>query len=204
MIDDRAFKKLSGIYPEEINFLEQDDPFRFLVSVVLSAQTTDKKVNEVGKILFAKWPDAESLSKAKREEVEEVVHPLGFYRMKAANIIALAEAIAERGGIPGTIEELVTLPGVGRKTANCYVGHIEGKGAVIVDTHFGRVATRLGYTTAKTPEKIEEEIRAGFPEEDLFRLSMVLNLHGRKYCHAKKPDCAGCPVSDLCPSALQA
>lgn len=193
-----AFHILSDIYPEDINFLDEKDDFRFLSSVLLSAQTTDKRVNEVTPLLFAEYDTVKKLAAADIFQLEEILHPLGFYRAKAKNLKALAAKIDELGFIPDTIDELVKLPGVGRKTANCYIGHILGRGAVIVDTHFARVAGRLGYTASTDPAKIEDDIRKEFDEDELFRLSMVLNLHGRKYCHARKPECEICPVRDYC------
>lgn len=200
-VDRRAFDRLSSIYPEDISFLREDDPFRFLSSVLLSAQTRDDYVNAVTPKLWERYPTVEDLAKADLAELEDIVHPLGFYRMKARSLKALAGKIAELGYIPETIEELVKLPGVGRKTANCYINHVQKKPAVIVDTHFGRVARRLGYARSSDPEELEMEIRSSFPPEDWSRLSMVLNLHGRKYCHARKPECASCPVNSYCTSS---
>ncbi len=195
-----AFRILSAIYPDDINFLDEKDDFRFLASVLLSAQTTDKRVNEVTPVLFARYGSVEELACADTEKLEEILHPLGFYHAKARNLKALAQKINALGYIPDTIDELVKLPGVGRKTANCYIGHILGCGAVIVDTHFSRVAQRLGYTNETDPGKIEVDIRREFDEDELFRLSMVLNLHGRTCCHARKPECQSCPVKAYCSS----
>lgn len=202
-MDKSAFKILDKIMPGDINFLDERDDFRFLVSVVLSAQTRDDYVNKVTPVLFSTWPDAASLAEADITALEEVLHPLGFYKSKARNVKALAAEVTRLGYIPGTIEELVKLPGVGRKTANCYIGHILGGGAVIVDTHFARVAKRLGYTDSDDPAKIEKDIRSSFDEDELMRLSMTLNLHGRQTCHARKPECASCPVAGHCPSFIQ-
>lgn len=199
-MSDEAFRILSSIYPQDISFLEGDDPFRFLASVLLSAQTRDDYVNAVTPVLWKEYPDAESLADADLTRLEEIVHPLGFFRTKARNLKALAAEVARLGSVPDTIEELVRLPGVGRKTANCYVNHILKKPAVIVDTHFSRVAHRLGYADGESPEEVEMEIRAAFEPQDWSRLSMVLNLHGRLVCHARKPECMSCPVSDYCRS----
>ena len=199
-MDLKAFYRLSEYYPKEISFLIKEDPFRFLICVILSAQTTDKKVNEVSPILFGKYPDADSLSKADQKTVEEIIRPLGFYSMKAKNIIATASLIKD--GIPETMEELIKLPGVGRKTASCYLGDILGHPAIIVDTHFFRVARRLGYTDANTAEGVELDLKKKVDPTLWYRMSMVLNKHGREFCYAKKPDCPGCPVKDICPSAL--
>ena len=200
-MDTRAFETLSAIYPQDISFLEEDEPFRFLASVLLSAQTRDDYVNAVTPRLWAKYPTVASLADADILELEDIVHPLGFYHSKARSLKALAQAVEERGGvIPETIEELVKLPGVGRKTANCYINHVLSAPAVIVDTHFARVARRLGYAHSEDPTAVEMEIRQTFPPFSWSRLSMVLNLHGRKYCHARKPDCASCPVASYCKS----
>ena len=196
----KAFEILSSIYPEEINFLHADTPFQFLVCVCLSAQTTDAAVMKVAPSLFSTYPDPSSLSAADAEEVGAIIKPLGFWRTKAKNIIGLAKAVDEMGYIPSSIEELIKLPGVGRKTANCYVHHICGAPAVIVDTHFKRVAARLGYTSETDPDRVELDIKSRYPEEIWSRMSMVLNLHGRKYCFAKNPDCDHCPVASYCTS----
>ena len=196
----KAFEILSSIYPEEINFLHADTPFQFLVCVCLSAQTTDAAVMRVAPSLFSLYPDPASLSAADAEEVGAIIRPLGFWRTKAKNIIGLAKAVDEKGYIPSTIEELIKLPGVGRKTANCYVHHICAAPAVIVDTHFKRVAARLGYTSETDPDRVELDIKSRYPEEIWSRMSMVLNLHGRKYCFAKNPDCDHCPVASYCTS----
>lgn len=199
MWDEKA-EILSSRYPKEIRFLSERDPFRFLISVILSAQTTDKAVNAVAQVLFACYPDALSLASADALAVEEIIHPLGFYHTKARNIIAAANKIEEMGSIPETIDELVQIPGVGRKTASCYCGDILHKSAIIVDTHFARVSRRLGYTSSKDPLLIEKDIAAGFDPAVWYRLSMVLNYHGRVCCYAKKPDCMHCPVVTFCKS----
>lgn len=199
-MDHTAFNIISALYPEEIIFLDSPDPFQFLIMVILSAQTTDKRVMEVSPALFERYPDAASLAAADKDEVEAIIKPLGFYHAKSRSIIACAAAVAERGSIPETIDELVKLPGVGRKTANCYIGHVLGKGAVIVDTHFGRVARRLGYTSSEDPEKVEKDIKQEFEEKDWFRVSMALNAFGRDVCHSRKPECDSCPVRSYCRS----
>lgn len=197
-MDYTAFHILSARYPEKITFLDSPDPFCFLIMVMLSAQTTDKRVMETVPALFARFPDASSLANAEQEEVESIIKPLGFYRSKSANIIAASRRIAELGYIPETIDELIKLPGVGRKTANCYIGHVLGKGAVIVDTHFGRVAKRLGYTESEDPAVVEADIKKTLPESEWYRCSMVLNAFGRDICHSRKPECGICPVSAYC------
>ena len=196
----KAFEVLDKLYPKDIGFLFADTPFQFLVSVCLSAQTTDAAVMKITPILFSKYPDEKALSKAELSSVEEIIHPLGFYRVKAKNIISLAKAIVELGYIPDTIEELIKLPGVGRKTANCYILHICSKSAIIVDTHFKRVAKRLGFTDEVDPDKVELDIKKHYYEAIWSRLSMVLNLHGRKFCYSKNPNCEACPVNAYCRS----
>lgn len=197
-MDQTAFHILDSLYPASIVFLDEKDPFRFLIMVILSAQTTDRRVMEVSPLLFSRYADADALSAAPATAVEDIIRPLGFYHMKAKNIIATSAEIVKRGGIPSTIEELVTLPGVGRKTANCYVGQFLKRGAVIVDTHFLRVANRLGYSSSKDPAVVEEDIRADFEESEWYRLSMVLNAFGRDICHSRSPECDKCPVRSYC------
>lgn len=199
-MDRSAFDILSRTYPQEISFLKEDEPFRFLASVMLSAQTRDDYVNAVTPELWRCYPTPEDLSGARLEDIERIIHSLGFYRAKARNLKALAREVARLGRVPDTMEELVRLPGVGRKTANCYINHVLKEPAVIVDTHFSRVARRLGYTDATDPGEVEMQIRSSFPSSDWSRLSMVLNLHGRKYCHARNPECGSCPVRDYCRS----
>ncbi|MCR5731837.1 MAG: endonuclease III [Sphaerochaetaceae bacterium] len=196
-MDLTAFNILSDSYPEDIKFLVNDDNFQFIICVILSAQTTDKRVMEVTPMLFEKYPNAASLAKADLEAVEEIIRPLGFFRAKARNIIGFAHEVDRLGYIPDSIEELVKLPGVGRKTANCYLEHI-GRPAVIVDTHFKRVCYRLGYTDSKDPDKVEKDIRRIAPEEKWSRMSMVLNAYGRDVCHSQRPDCENCRVSSYC------
>ena len=147
---------LDTLLPKDIQFLDQRDPFRFLISVILSAQTTDRIVNVVVKDLFAKYPDKQALSDAALEDVEAIIYPTGYYRNKAKNIVACAKALRDRE-LPDTMEELVKLPGVGRKTASCVLGDIYKKSAIIVD-NFSRVVNRLNWWTPRDPEKVEREI----------------------------------------------
>lgn len=193
-----AFEILSALYPEDISFLQEEDSFRFLIMVMLSAQTTDERVMNVSPRLFALYPDASSLASAEQVKVERIIRPLGFFKMKSRNIIATSREIVTLGYIPNTIEELVKLPGVGRKTANCYIEHVLKAPAVIVDTHFKRVAYRLGYSESTEPEQVEKDIREGFEEKEYTRVSMVLNAFGRDICHARGPQCEKCPVSLYC------
>ncbi|HPZ16193.1 MAG TPA: endonuclease III [Sphaerochaeta sp.] len=194
-----VYEILDGQLPKEIQFLDERDPFRFLISVILSAQTTDRIVNVVVRDLFAAYPDAESLAAARLEDVEAIIYATGFYRAKAKNIIATARQLAGRP-VPSTMEELIALPGVGRKTASCVLGDIYGKPAIIVDTHFSRVVNRLSLVDTKDPVKVEEGIKEILDPSMQYRFSMTANLWGRTVCHAKRPLCEECAIAALCPS----
>jgi endonuclease-3 len=183
---------------EEIVFLNNRDPFQFLISVILSAQTTDRMVNIVTKDLFREYPDAKALAMADYQRVCEIIKPTGFYKVKANNIINCAKALIDKE-VPDDIDQLVKLPGVGRKTANCVIGDIYNKGAVIVDTHVKRVLNRLGVVDEKDPTKIEMKVRSLLEDKYLYRFSMTVNLHGRLYCHARKPQCETCFLNSVCP-----
>jgi endonuclease-3 len=196
---ERVAKMLDAAMPPEIRFLGERDPFRFLVSVVLSAQTTDEAVNNVVPVLFGAYPTRHDLAHAPLPDVERIIHRLGFFHTKALHVIALASALDGKE-IPETIDGLTRLPGVGRKTANCYIGDMLGKPAIIVDTHFGRVVRRLGLVDSSDPAKIEMEVKENLDSSLWYRFSMTANLFGRKTCHAKSPECAGCFLSSLCPS----
>ncbi len=194
---------LDTLYPKEIEFLVYDSAFQLLISVILSAQTTDNQVNEVTPELFNSYPTPSDLCKAKVEELERIIHSVGFFRRKAVLIRDAACAVAtDHGGeVPLTMKELTAIPGVGRKSANVIIGHIAGRGAIITDTHFMRVVKRLGLTEATEPVKIEREIASLIDESLQFRFSMTVNMHGRKVCHARKPSCSECPLRDICPSS---
>ncbi len=187
--------------PQDITFIEATDPFELLICVILSAQTTDRQVNIVAKKLFAAYPTAMELAAADEEQVRQIIRSTGFFNTKARNIIACSQALVEHhgGNVPLTMETLVTLPGAGRKTANCVLGNLLGAPAVIVDTHFARVVTRLGFVKESDPAKIEQRIRGLLPQYMLYRFSMTVNLHGRAVCDAKKPKCGSCLLRDLCP-----
>ena len=169
---------------------------------MLSAQTTDVGVNKVTPVLFARYPDAAALAGADRTELEEILRPTGFYRVKANSVQTLAQALLENfdGEVPGRLKDLVTLPGVGRKTANVVLGNAFGVPGITVDTHFGRLVRRLGWTDETDPVKVESIIGAMFPRKDWTMLAHVLIFHGRRLCHAKKPACGVCPVAQWCPS----
>ncbi|KAE8129189.1 MULTISPECIES: endonuclease III [Bifidobacterium] len=194
--------------PEPKCALDFSTPLQLLIATVLSAQTTDKRVNTVTPILFSEYPSAAELAAASPERVEDIIHPLGFYHSKSAHIIALADQLQERfdGVVPQRMEELVTLPGVGRKTANVVLGNAFGVPGFPVDTHVMRVTGRLRWrsdwrSTHPDPVRIEREITACFPPEEWTDLSHRLILHGRAICHARKPDCANCPLNATCPSS---
>lgn len=188
-------------YPETPSLLNHSDPFELLIGVILSAQTTDNAVNAVLPDLFSRYPDADALGKAEPHDVEEIIHSLGFFRSKARHIIGTARIVAEEQGgtVPSTMEDLVRLPGVGRKSAGVILLHIHDHPAIIVDTHFGRVTRRLGFSDAKDPGKIERDVATILPREHWNAASMRLNYHGRRYCYARKPACDTCPVRRLCP-----
>jgi endonuclease-3 len=176
-------------------------PFEVLITTILSAQTTDKSVDAVRDDLFSRFPDPESLAMADLTEVEEIIHSTGFFHMKAKHIIAASRSLIERfsGRVPDTMEDLLTVPGVGRKTANIVLYHAFGKNiGVAVDTHVFRLAGRLGFSESKKAEGIEKDLMHLFPQEDWGVLTDVLISHGRAVCMAKKPACSLCPVSHLC------
>lgn len=194
-------------YPTPKCALDFTSPLQLIIATVLSAQTTDKRVNTVTPELFARYPDAAALAAANPEDVEDIIRPLGFFRSKTKHLIGLAAALDERfdGRVPDTMDELVTLPGVGRKTANVVLGNAFGVPGFPVDTHVMRVTGRLRWRSdwrvAKSdPVAVEKEICACFPPETWTDLSHRLIFHGRDVCHARKPDCADCPLAGTCPS----
>ncbi|HCN39648.1 endonuclease III [Rothia sp. (in: high G+C Gram-positive bacteria)] len=193
---------LGETYPYAVAELDFANPYQLLVATVLSAQTTDARVNAVTPELFARYPDAAALATARIEEVEEIVRPLGFYRSKAKATVGLAERlVADHGGeVPEKLEQLVKLPGVGRKTAFVVLGNAFGRPGITVDTHFGRLARRFGFTDLEDPVKVEHAVAALFEPKDWTNLSHRLVYHGRRICHAQKPACGVCPVADLCPA----
>ena len=193
---------LAETYPDARCELDFDDPFQLLVVTVLSAQTTDKRVNAVRPTLFAAYPDPVSMAGAPREDLERIVGPLGFFRAKTESLLKLSQALVERydGQVPGRLEDLVTLPGVGRKTANVVLGNAFDVPGITVDTHFGRLARRFGWTEETDPVKVEHAVGALFPKRDWTMLSHHLIWHGRRRCHARKPACGACPVAHWCPA----
>lgn len=193
---------LAETYPEAGCELDFTNAFELLVVTVLSAQTTDRRVNAVSPTLFAAYPDATALAAADREDVERIIQPTGFFRAKTESILKLSAALVERydGEVPGRLEDLVTLPGVGRKTANVVLGNAFGVPGITVDTHFGRLSRRLGWTEETDAVKVEHEVGALFPKRDWTMLSHHLIWHGRRCCHARKPACGACTVARWCPS----
>lgn len=193
-------RRLPVMYPDARCLLEyQGDPGRLLISTILSARTTDNAVNQVAPGLWESVADMKGLADADPAVVEEIVHPLGFFRAKTRSIIRAARWVVEHGGIPDTIQELVRIPGVGRKTANVIVGEAFGRPAIIVDTHVGRLSGRLDLTRAKDPDKIEMNLRRLIPDEHQTAFSHQLGFHGRNVCTARKPSCSRCGLSDICP-----
>ena len=169
---------------------------------VLSAQTTDKRVNTVRPALFAAYPDPAAMAAAEREHLEQIIQPTGFFRAKTESLLKLSQALVEcyDGEVPARLEDLVSLPGVGRKTANVVLGNAFGVPGITVDTHFGRLSRRFGWTTEGDPEKVEAEVGALFPRREWTMLSHRLIWHGRRVCHARKPACGACPLAALCPA----
>jgi endonuclease-3 len=193
---------LGETYPDATIELDFDNPFELLVVTVLSAQTTDKRVNAVRPTLFAAYPDARAMAAADREKLEGIIGPLGFFRAKTESLLKLSAALVERHGgeVPPRLKDLVELPGVGRKTANVVLGNGFGVPGITVDTHFGRLARRFGWTEETDPVKAEHAVGALFPKKDWVLLSHHLIWHGRRCCHAQKPACGACPVARWCPS----
>ena len=195
-------RMLAETYPDARCELDFDDPFQLLVVTVLSAQTTDRRVNAVRPTLFAAYPTPAAMAAADRAHLEQIVGPLGFFRAKTESLLKLSAALVERydGQVPPRLADLVTLPGVGRKTANVVLGDAFGVPGITVDTHFGRLARRFGWTEETDPVKVEHAVGALFPKRDWVMLNHHLIWHGRRRCHAKKPACGACPIARLCPS----
>ncbi|MGH3335228.1 MAG: endonuclease III [Nocardioides sp.] len=193
---------LAETYPDARTELDFDDPFQLLVVTVLSAQTTDKRVNAVRPTLFAAYPDPQAMAGAERADLEQIIGPLGFFRAKTESLLKLSQALVERydGEVPPRLEDLVTLPGVGRKTANVVLGNAFGIPGITDDTHFGRLARRFGWTDLTDAAKVEHAVGEIFPRRDWTMLSHHLIWHGRRVCHSRQPACGACPVARWCPS----
>lgn len=196
------FNALRKTYPDAHCELDYETPLQLLVATILSAQCTDRRVNQVTPALFRRYPDAAAFAGADRGELESLISPTGFFRNKATSIMGMAQRLcAEHAGqVPATLEELVRLPGVGRKTANVILGNAFGIPGITVDTHVGRLARRFGWTKETDPVKVEFAIQELFPPEDWTILSHFLVWHGRRCCHARRPACGACPIAEYCPS----
>jgi len=195
-------RALAEAYPDAHCELDFGSPLELLVATILSAQTTDKRVNEVTPTLFAKYRTAADYAAADRAEMEGIIRSTGFFRAKTDSLLKLGAALVERhdGQVPNRLDDLVRLPGVGRKTANVVLGNAFGVPGITVDTHFGRLSRRFGWTTEEDPVKVEHEVGALFPKKDWTVLSHRLIWHGRRTCHARKPACGACVVARWCPS----
>ncbi len=195
--------RLGEEYPEARCELDHADPFQLLTATILSAQTTDVRVNSVTPALFARYPTAHDLAAADPGAVEELIRPTGFFRNKTRSIIAMAQALVDRHGgeVPGAMADLVALPGVGRKTANVVRSVALGLPGLPVDTHVGRLSIRLGLTTESDPVKVEHELNPMVPAGERGDLSLRLILHGRRVCAARSPRCGDCLLADICPSS---
>jgi len=197
----RISKTLARLYPEARISLNFKTPWQCLAATIMSAQCTDERVNQVTPALFAKYPDPAALAAADAREVERMIVTTGFFRQKTKSLIAAAQDIVARFGnqLPDTMEDLVTLRGVGRKTANVVLGHVYGKPSLVVDTHVRRLSLRLGLTRSHEPEVIEQDLCAILPPREWTPFSMRLILHGRQVCDARKPRCDQCAVLPDCP-----
>jgi len=199
--------RLASEYPgsaTELCALEHDGPFQLLVATILSAQCTDERVNMVTPGVFAAYPSPEALAGASLDDLEERIRSTGFFRSKSKSLVGMARVLTERfgGEVPSSMEDLTTLPGVGRKTANVVRSVALGLPGLPVDTHVGRLTRRLGLTAQTDPVKVEDEVDALVPPEEWGALSLRLILHGRKVCRARSPRCEQCVLADICPSAL--
>lgn len=198
----RINRELAATYPNAHCELDFTTPLELLVATVLSAQTTDKRVNSVTPELFARYPDAAAYAAANPEELEAILRPTGFFRAKARSLTGIGRALTERFGgvVPRTLPDLVTLPGVGRKTANVVLGNAFGVPGLTVDTHFGRLSRRLGWTVEEDPERVEEAVAGLIEKREWTMVSHRLIFHGRRVCFARRPACGACTIAALCPS----
>jgi endonuclease-3 len=194
-------RAILAAHPDARCELRHGSAYELLAATILSAQCTDERVNSVTPKLFARFPDPARLAGASVADVEEIIRPTGFYRNKARSLVGMAHAVVERHGgkIPRTLEDLIALPGVGRKTANVILGNIFDVPGIVVDTHVGRIARRLGLTRSEDPEQVEQDLMAVVPKAEWTRLSHALIFHGRRICGARKPRCDQCPVEKDCP-----
>ena len=196
------YRQLTKSYPNVKCELDYNSAFQLLVATVLSAQCTDKRVNQTTPALFKKYPNPKKMAKADLKDIQRLVKSTGFFRAKAKNIKVLSNKIMEEfdGDVPSNLEHLITLPGVGRKTANVVLGHAFGIPGITVDTHFGRLSRRFGWSKQNDPVKVEFEVSELIAEKEWTNLSQRMIWHGRRVCHARKPACGACPLAKLCPS----
>jgi endonuclease-3 len=198
----KMYRVLTKSYPNVKCELDFDNPFQLLVATVLSAQCTDKRVNQTTPALFKKYRSIKKIASADIDDIEKLVKSTGFFRAKAKNIKSLSEKIINDfdGQVPERLEDLITLPGVGRKTANVVLGHAFNTPGITVDTHFGRLSRRFGWSKSNDPVKVEFEVGDLIPQKEWTNLSQRLIWHGRRVCHSRKPACGACSLSKLCPS----
>ena len=198
----RIYRALVERYPYAHCELDFTTPLELLVATILSAQTTDVRVNLVTPALFARYRTAAEYAAADRSDLEEIIRSTGFFRAKTDSLLKLGQALVERfdGEVPGRLDDLVTLPGVGRKTAHVVLGNAFGVPGITVDTHFGRLVRRFGWTEETDPVKVEHAVGALIPRRDWTMLSHVVIFHGRRTCHARKPACGACPIARWCPA----
>jgi endonuclease-3 len=198
----RINRELGLLYPDAHTELDFTTPLELSVATILSAQCTDKRVNEVTPALFRRYPTAADYAGADRAELEEMIRTTGFFRNKTSSLMKLGQALVDRfdGEVPASLDELVTLPGFGRKTANVVLGNAFGIPGITVDTHFGRLARRWRWTANTDPVKVEADVAALFPKKDWTILSHRVIWHGRRVCHSRKPACGACAIARLCPS----
>lgn len=196
------YAKLGHLYPDAACELDFTSPLELLVATVLSAQSTDRRVNTVTPTLFARYPDAEAYASADVEELQEIIRPTGFFRAKAGHLVGIGQELEARfgGKVPDTLEDLVTLPGVGRKTANVVLGDAFGVPGITADTHFIRLSNRFGWVTTRDADNVERDVGALFEKSEWVSLDHRVIWHGRRRCHARKPACGACPLEGLCPS----
>lgn len=195
--------ELKQTYPDAKTELEHRNPFELLIATILSAQATDKSVNAASPALFARYPDAPSMAQATPEEIEPSIRSIGLYRTKAKNCVATALALSERfgGAVPEDFDAILSLPGVGRKTASVVMANAFGRPAIAVDTHVGRLSRRLGLSLATDPDKVQRDLEGLFPRESWIFLHNALIFHGRRVCLARLPACEVCTLQQLCPSS---
>ncbi len=199
-----VFRRLKRAYPDAHCELDHDGAYQLLAATILSAQCTDKRVNLVTPELFSRYADPSDLAAADPREVEGIIKPTGFFRNKTKSLLGMASALVERfgGRVPATLDELITIPGVGRKTANVVLGDAFGTPeGIVVDTHVGRLSRRLGFTRETDPVKVERVLMKLFPRKNWTMLSHLLIFHGRRICLARRPKCAECVLNDICPSS---